>query len=278
VSERKEQFARDGVLVIRNFYDLDRSITPILHGIRHVVELVARRHGVVVPCATPEEAMVKGYASLIAQNRKWGSEVYDAIKHIPAFTTLVGDPRNAELFRELRPGSLPGMATGGAGMRIDNPGEEKYRTHWHQEFPAQLRSVDGVVFWSPLLAMTEAAGPVQIAVGSHKEGMIPVYDDDGGVNKTGGYALRLDGEEERLARYRRIAPLTNPGDLVLLDFLTLHRSGTNTADRARWTMQFRYFNFLDPVGIDISWRGSFAAGEKFGDILPQLVARRGDSK
>src|SRR5690606_12404057 len=117
---------------------------------------------------------------------------------------------------------------------IDNPGEEKFRAHWHQEFPGQLRSLDGIVFWTPLLPVTADMGPVQIAAGSHAEGLIPVYRDDAGLGKTGAYALFMDREEERLARYEKVAPLTTPGDLVLMDFLTMHQGGHNVSAIPRW--------------------------------------------
>ena len=216
--------------------------------------------------------MTRTYPAIIAANRRYGSEVYDAVKQIPAFCALVADARNAELFRVLRPDSVPGIAGGGAGIRIDNPGEDKYRAAWHQEFPSQLRSLDGVVFWSPLLPVVPEMGPVELCVGSHKEGPIPVYEDDGGVGQTGAYALRLDREGERVAKYERIAPHTQPGDLLIMDFLTLHASGRNISDRPRWSMQWRLFNFEDPIGIKIGWRGSYAAGVKFQDIFPELVA------
>ena len=129
-----------------------------------------------------------------------------------------------------------------------------------------------MVFWSPLVSLTPELGPVELAVGSHAEGLVPVWKDDGGVGKSGAYALRLDREEERLARYDHVAPLTEPGDLILMDFLTLHQSGFNQGDRPRWSMQWRYFNFADPIGVKLSWKGSFASGQSFETILPELVA------
>jgi len=273
--ERLAALDRDGFVVLPGFYDVKRYVAPVQEGVQKIVQLVARKYGIDAPAATPEQAMKEGYRAIIAADRAYGGEIYDAVKQIPAFLALVGSTRNAELFTQLRPGAMAGVAAGGYGIRIDNPGESKFRAWWHQEFPAQLRSIDGLIFWSPLLAVTEEMGPVGICAGSHKEGVVPVFDDDAGLNRTGAYALRMEDEAALVARYPRVAPLTQPGDLIVMDFLVLHESGHNVSAWPRWTMQLRYFNFNDPLGIRIGWKGSFAAGEKFGDILPELVARKG---
>jgi hypothetical protein len=273
-SAAREEFAQKGYTILPKFYDADRDITPILEGIRVIIERVCGKYGIDAPTGTSREAMTTAYRALVAKNRAWGGEIYDAVKQIPAFMRLVSYGPNDDVFKALRPGSIPGIAAGGYGMRIDNPGEEKFRAQWHQEFPSQLRSVDGIVFWTPLLPVTADMGPVQIAEGSQAEGLIPVYSDDAGVGKSGAYALHLDRAEERLARYKHVAPLSEPGDLVLMDFLTLHQSGHNISSIPRWSIQFRYFNFADPVGTRIGWPGSFAAGVNFADVLPELVAKR----
>lgn len=270
----RDEFAAKGYIVFPGFYPADTDVAPIQEGIRVIIALLCEKYGVVAPTATAVEAMTIAYPALMARNRAWASEVYDAVKHIPALLRLVSKTENDELFRALRPDSIPGVATGGYGIRIDNPGEERYRAHWHQEFPSQLRSIDGVVFWTPLLPVTPEMGPVQIAEGSHAEGPIPVYRDDKGVGATGAYALHLDRAEERLARYTKVAPLPQPGDLIVMDFMTLHQSGHNVAAYPRWSIQFRLFNFADPLGIRIGWCGSFAAGTDFGEIVPELVARK----
>lgn len=269
-----EEFAQKGYTMLPQFYDVERDVAPIQEGIRVIIELMCRKYHVDAPTDTAWNAMTLAYPALIAKNRSWGGQVYDAIKQIPAFMQLVAKIENAKVFETLRPGSVPGLAAGGYGIRIDNPGEEKFRAQWHQEFPSQLRSVDGIVFWTPLLPVTPDMGPVQIAEGSHAEGLIPVYSNDGGAGKTGAYALFMDRCDERLSRYEVVAPLTKPGDLVLMDFLTMHQSGHNVSKMPRWSMQFRYFNFADPIGIRIGWCGSFAAGVDFGAVLPELVAQR----
>src|SRR5690606_8599651 len=97
-----------------------------------IIEALCRKYGVDAPTETPDEAMGPGYLALARANRAWGAEVYDAIKQIPAFMRLVSDVRNDEVFRALRPGSEPGLAAGGYGIRIDSPGEDKFRAPWHQ--------------------------------------------------------------------------------------------------------------------------------------------------
>lgn len=265
-------YARDGYLVLKNFYDVEQDIEPIRHGIRDLVELIAAKHGITVPCATPEQAMTAGYAALIEHDRSWGSEVYDAIKQIPAYMRLVSHLENERLFQRLHPQALPGLAAQSYGIRIDNPGEEKFRSIWHQEFPGQLRSLDAIVFWSPLLPVTREMGPVELCVGSHKAGLLRTEFDDGGVGRYGAYSLRLRDEDDHINRYGKAAPLTSPGDLLVMDFLTLHQSGYNRADRPRWSMQFRYFNYRDPVGQKINWAGSYTAGVDPTEMLDNLYA------
>ena len=264
-------FQEQGYAVFPGFYDVEWQIKPIQTYIQRIIRMVAEKYGVDAPCATPHDAMTDGIMAIVAANRAWGGEVYDAVKQIPAFMQLVCHQDNAELFQQLRPGSAPGVAAGGYGIRMDFPSEDKYRAYWHQEFPAQLRSPDGLVFWTPLLPVTGDMGPVEICPGSQKEGIVPVEQDDGGVGKSGAYALRLHKEEERLAKYESIAPLSQPGDLIVMDFLTLHQSGANRAAHPRWSMQFRWFNFDNPLGKRIGWKGSFASGVEFTDVLPELA-------
>jgi ectoine hydroxylase-related dioxygenase (phytanoyl-CoA dioxygenase family) len=142
---------------------------------------------------------------------------------------------------------------------------------WHQEYPAQLRSVDGLVFWSPLVPVTDELGPVVFCPGSQKEGPLPVCTAvPENAGRSGAYALKIKGEEDILKKYTKLAPLTQPRDLVIIDFLVLHASGFNRSNRPRWSMQFRYFNFADPMGRSHGWKGSYAAGIDFRTIHPEL--------
>lgn len=269
-----EQFRRDGILIIPDFYQ-EKDILPIKRGIYDIIGQVLFEND--IPDrrrAFTSENFDEGYLELIQQDRRWGGLIYDAIKQIPAFVRLVANPKHDELMKQLRKNSIPGVAAGGFGIRIDNPFEDKYRALWHQEYPAQLRSIDGLVFWSPLVPVTQEMGPVMFCLGSHTEGPLPVTETDPmSDGRSGAYALKIYNEQKYVSKYKKVAPLTNPRDLVIIDFLVLHASGLNRSSRARWSMQFRYFNFNESNGREHGWRGSYAAGVDFREIHPELFIK-----
>lgn len=271
--EQITDFHRDGFVVVRGFYDADREIRPIQQDIYEIIGMVIEKHQlpIVRPAFAPE-TFDSGYHQVIAHNRALGGVIYDAVKQVPGFLRLTCNLRHDALFRDLRPGALPGVAAGGYGIRIDNPSEERFRADWHQDYPGQFRSLDGLTLWSPLVAVEESMGPVIFCLGSHQEGLFKLHSrDPNNPHKTGAYGLYLHDRDNLIARYPQVAPLTCPGDLVILDYQVLHASGYNISKRSRWSMQMRYFNFREPFGIKIDWKGSFAAGVSFRDIHPELL-------
>ena len=271
--EQVAAFACDGFLLLPDFYDAAREIEPIQRAIHAIIGIVIRKYQ--LPFEQPPfapDSFDACYQQIIAHDRKIGGEIYDAVKQIPAFVRLSCNEKHDALLCQLRETTLPGVAAGGYGIRIDNPNEERFRADWHQDYPGQFRSLDGLVFWSPLAAMTPEMGPVEVCVGSHKDGLVPMHSKDpDNPEKSGAYGLRLQDRDARVAGYLRVAPLTKPGDLLILDFLVLHASGHNVGHRSRWTMQMRYFNFLEPTGIRIGWIGSFAAGKGINEVHPGLL-------
>jgi hypothetical protein len=268
-AEQVAAFERDGFVKVRGFYDVG-EIEPIQRAVYDIIGLVIERHGLGIRRAPYDPTCFDaGFNELITVDRRFGSEVYDAVKMIPAIVRLAASEKNEAVMRQLRPGSLPGFISRGYGIRIDIPGEDSYRAAWHQEYLYQLRSRDGLTLWSPLLNMTPDLGPVILAAASHRDGLHRVREFAG--NRPGAYSWELERESEIIHRYQHFAPLTEPGDVVLLDFLVLHCSGLNRAKRPRWSMQMRLFNFLEPSGVELGWKGSVADGVQVRELLPQFV-------
>ncbi len=115
-----------------------------------------------------------------------GAAVYDAVKQIPAFCVSLVPAATTKSSGHFGKGRCrPSLQVVLGSDR--QPSEERFRSPWHHEFPAQLRSLDGIVFWTPLIEVTAEMGPVEIAVGSQREGLIPVREERGG-DRSGAYA------------------------------------------------------------------------------------------
>ena len=268
-AEQVASFTQNGFVKLAGFYDLARDIEPIQRAVYDLIGAVIQRHGLKIPRAPfcPDK-FDSGFLDLIAMDRRFGSEVYDALKLIPAFVRLAASEKNEAVLRQLRQTTMPGFIARGYGIRVDIPGEDAYRALWHQEYLFQLRSRDGITFWSPLVRVMADMGPVIFARGSHREGIHRVHSSDSG--RPGAYAWTIENEAQVIAKYPHVAPLSEPGDLILLDFQVLHCSGFNRSMRPRWTMQMRFFNFLEPSGIATGWSGAVAEGVHVPNVVPQF--------
>ena len=264
-------FHRDGYLILKSFYDLEKDIKPIQESIYKIIGLVIHKYD--LPIKRRQFSTISfddGYNEIIKINRGIGSEVYDAVKQIPAFIKLLSSDAHQSLFVQLYKDSFPGIAANGYGIRIDNPGEEKFRAKWHQEYLSQLRSLEAFTIWSPLIAVTTQMGPVELCPKSHKQGVLAC---ELGERSRDAYALSIVDEEKQVSKYSMISPLLNVGDILLIDWLTLHRSGKNVTNRSRWSMQMRYFNYKNEHAIDLGWCGSFASGVDVSKIVPEHIVK-----
>ena len=269
-AEQRAAFREQGFLLLPRFYDLDAEIRPIQHALYEIIGLVAEQHGLPLE-RTPfaPATFDAGFNALIARDRSAGGAVYDAAKLIPAFLRMLASGKNERLFAAMRDTDLVGIGAASFGVRIDNPREEQFRSQWHQEFLYQPQSLDGLVFWSPLVEIRADMGPVEVCIGSHRDGLCAYRKGGKYADKSGAYRIGLADEAAVVARYSTAAPLTRPGDLLILDYLTLHQSGFNLSGRSRWSMQFRLFNFREHTGRKLGWKPSVTAGTAIETLFPQ---------
>ena len=275
-SKEKSIFQSQGLVVLKNFYEKDEIIS-VQKGLYDIIGQVALNFGFSNnrPFFKPDEFDIY-FLDYLKKNRKFASIVYDQVKQIPEFLNLMSTSRHVEVFKQLRVNSFPLVASGGYGIRMDHPNEDKFRAFWHQEYPAQLRSINGIVFWSPLVNMSPEIGPVSFLPKSHLEGPLRVFQDfgDPDQSRVGAYTLRLSQEDALLEKYTSTAPILEIGDVVCVDYLTVHASGFNRSNRTRWSMQYRYFDMAHESGRAFNWQGSYAGGVNFSDIHPNLLEKK----
>jgi hypothetical protein len=276
-AEQAAEFEERGFLRLRGFYPVD-LVAEVQAGIHGIIGLVMAEHGLRIERRPfSPDTFDDGFLEMLAIDRSLGGVVYDAVKQLPAFHRLLSCRANEDLVRELRATALAGIAHGSYGIRIDLPGEARFATLWHQDYLSHFRSRDGLVLWAPLVPVTPDLGPVRLVPGSHRLGPLPLAPSDAdpadGDRDFQMIAKSLAPvDADRVAdELGVVAPESEPGDLLVIDFLTLHESGANTGARARWSMQLRWFNFEHESGRRMGWRGGIATGTTVQDVHPELV-------
>jgi hypothetical protein len=267
-------FERDGFLIARQWLDPGVDILPLQRDLGLLIARAAAACNTTYQIAENPEDFDHGYLQLVAQVPEIAPIVYDMAKNLISFQRLIVSPRLSAVYQQLRGTPLSGSAPGANGIRIDRPGIVKHLSPWHQEFPYQIRSLDGMTFWMPLVPTTLEMGPVTVAAGSHRSGIFPIVDLNGTGDedlKVGNFTnLRVDDEATIPNRYTVLQPTTKPGDLLIIDNLTLHASAPNLSNRSRWSAQIRYFNFYDPYGTHVRWSGGVKHGKTLSEVNADL--------
>jgi ectoine hydroxylase-related dioxygenase (phytanoyl-CoA dioxygenase family) len=212
--------------------------------------------------------------ALAAKERAELGRVYDAARKVLPFWNLLGGTAIRHAAVQLLGTEHLGVAFRGAGIRIDLPNEDRWRSQWHQEYHSQISSPHGVVAWFAFTRVDESMGPVQLARGSHELGILPVRCTDP-MNTAKDYTQQfvIEDVEEVVAKHSVVSFATEPGDVVFLDFLLLHCSGFNRSERghSRITGQVRYFDMDHPTAIRNAWRGGWQDGGDFTQFHPDKV-------
>jgi hypothetical protein len=190
-------------------------------------------------CVDPEPAYL---ATLRRINRL---EDYHGLKHHPA---LIG------LFERMLGGPI--LAHPRVLMRNIFPAREEFTTKAHQDFPNVQGTEEVFTAWMPLIDCPMDVGPLQVAAGTHLDG---VYDFHIGAG-AGGIEIKdpLEG--------RWVSGAFALGDVLIFHSMTVHKGVPNRGDRLRMSMDVRYqlvsepFNpdNANPDGQPLSWDEVYA--------------------
>jgi Phytanoyl-CoA dioxygenase (PhyH) len=219
----------------------------------------------------------RGLDLLLAADRARVGRLYQAVRKLPSVYGLITAPRVWAVMRQLMSTRLPGIYPGGTGVRMDHPGEDTYLSPWHQEYPYNLTSDNAVTLWLPLVDVDEHNGCLLLAPGTQRLGALPVrvrdaLNDRRNANET----LEIDGLDALLGRHPAVSVPTAAGDALVFHTFLLHRSQPNHSAATRWTLQARYFDFLNPTAIRHDWVGGMNEGVDFRRYHPELVAGPSD--
>jgi Phytanoyl-CoA dioxygenase (PhyH) len=219
----------------------------------------------------------RGLDLLLAADRPRVGRLYMAVRKLPSVYALITAPRVWAIMQQLMGTRLPGIYPGGTGVRMDHPGEETYLSPWHQEYPYNLTSDNAVTLWLPLVDVDETNGCLRLAPGTHRLGALPVRVRDAlNAGRNANETLEIDGLESILARHAQVPVPARAGDALVFHTFLLHRSQPNRSAATRWTLQARYFDFLNPTAVRHDWVGGMNEGVDFRRYHPELVAGPAD--
>lgn len=270
-------YEENGYVVVQNLIDINRYIKPLTNDIEQVIRLVLRNHSIE---PTPF-GFHADYSLLRKVKPSAASAVYDVIKQLRSFhDIIVSDAINDCLKVIFGSNSTVAIAGNGCGIRVDKPLDQEHSTNYHQDYCGQLRSPKGVVVWAPLINMTYSMGPLKILRSSHKLGVLPILttDKQNPSLRKNATAFNIAREKELLSSFPVDEPLLNLGDVAFIDFLNVHKSGTNISDTDRWTMQLRYFDVHEPIGQKINWAGGISSGVDFKTVHPKMFVSSPESE
>jgi len=145
---------------------------------------------------------------------------------------------------------------------------------WHQDYGASDPQADPVCLvtaWIPLSPAHPRHGGLELIPRSHQLGWLPHHRDQRGpeiVPQALTDALRQRPD------LQAVAINGQPGDVVLFDQLTLHRSLPNHSKRTRWSLDLRYAESGQSSGRLGQWSRDPLVGELLSSDVLQLAKQR----
>ena len=193
---RARAYAEHGTLLLRRFAPAD-LLARFREEAATMIGLMLGELGLDAAASRGRRASTAGSICLLAADRARVGRLYQAVRKLPSVYGLITAPRVWAVMRQLMSTRLPGIYPGGAGVRMDHPGEDTYLSPWRQEYPYNLTSDNAVTLWLPLVDVDERNGCLLMAPGTHRLGALPVRVRDAlNTRRNANETLEIDGIED----------------------------------------------------------------------------------
>jgi len=237
MSTLKEQFHRDGYVILKGFFDR-KVLDQIYTEARQIFAIqIQRVCGISVDIddrTAFEEAMFAFFDQDFTSFVNTGKQV----QHMMSLHRLGTDEKIEQLLKRLGH-DVPSIGVRPA-MQFNSRYLSKGGSHWklgaHQDWRTGQGSLNSAVCWFPLVDCDASLGSLQIMPGSHKVGLMKA--------DTTGY---LGTIQENLNEEDFVQTTFEAGDLLVFSAFLVHRSGENTTRNIRWSIQLRYNNMAEPT-------------------------------
>ncbi len=219
----RNRFTEQGYLYLRGVVD-----TAEARELRRDIAAQCAAEGWLKPDTPPEDFVAWTVPSVEGEEAYF--KAYDRVQRLQSFHALPHSAGMSGVMRSLLgPSAFPHPLS---IARLVFPFNQDFATPPHQDYPNNQGTADLYACWTPLMDCPVALGPLAIAVGSHRQGILPLE-----------YALG--------AGHRQVAPrltdnlhwVSGPmavGDVLVFHSLTVHRALPNQTEQMRISVDYRF--------------------------------------
>jgi ectoine hydroxylase-related dioxygenase (phytanoyl-CoA dioxygenase family) len=204
----------------------------------------------------------KNLIAIYNKNPNAFSFIYDAFTRHDKIFNFVVNKKLRQSILDVMPSNarnLNELAINNIQVYLQRPGDDINITGAHQDsgyYSEYGSSNSSLVCWIPLVKTKKGAGALEVIGGSHMLGPLKHEENSPEMrkrvdrNKKGFIYLAQDQYDENHFE----ALECDPGDILLMNYDTIHRSGLNNSDNIRITVIFRVSNiygdsYLKKYGI-----------------------------
>jgi hypothetical protein len=258
----KEELIQKGFVKI-NVPSIKSNIEESLKFLDEITSKVSG--ALALPSCESEDILKRINKNLVAiynKNPKAFSFIYDAFtRHESIFNFVVNKNLKQYILDAMPPNSrsLSQLAINNIQVYLQRPGDDVNITGAHQDsgyYSEFGSSNSSLVCWIPLMKTVRGSGALEVISGSHLHGPLnhkensPETRKSVDRNKKGFIYLAEDQYDENLFESLEC----DLGDILLMNYDTVHRSGLNNSDNIRITVIFRVSNiygdsYLKKYGI-----------------------------
>jgi ectoine hydroxylase-related dioxygenase (phytanoyl-CoA dioxygenase family) len=256
-----------GLVVVRGGIEL-ALVEELGAALMRIIDARFRSFGTTRRSTTLDDA----YLQLKAISPELSRDLIVAARETVQFYRILTSPTLSRLLGLVLPGEFQ-IVHDSCLMRIDGRDDGR-NFEWHHDFPFNAMSRHAVTCWIPVTPVTAGMGTMKVVPGTHDRlRPVRVLRELAGQAFAGPKKIEMyQPDVEAWERDGVDLPDVHPGDVVMMHALTLHRSGRNVTDRARWIVNPRVSDLFDEEVVSRGWLVSRAKDSYvFTTIHPELV-------
>ena len=235
----RKLYEKQGFVILRNIIPQKKILS-----LKKAFNTLSRRL-LKVEYLKNEKNFFKKYISIRKKNPKLTGYLYDSLTTSLALQNLIFDKNIQINIENLMNEKLENLSHFFRCLRIDTPQVNPNELDWHQDVQDALHTkqsqIDGLTLWAPITEANINQGTMELCISSHLKKISEIKI----VNRKKFQSQYVGIPRKFSDNYDKIQIIAKPGDCVLMNMNTLHRSITSISSNAklRLTVIARFFKY-----------------------------------